>query len=97
MGKSVVTGFSGKIEDLGNHEFKFTIGDNADIIIIDGKEHPTKHGNMRTFTQAGPKPLDERIQSGTARLPAPKSGPFRIRAAVGRVGLTPRTSEAGPK
>lgn len=52
--KSIVTGFQEKIEDLGNNQIKTSFGDYEETITIDGKEHPTKHGNMAITTAEGP-------------------------------------------
>ncbi len=52
--RSTITGFQEKVEDLGNHELKFSFGDDAETYIVDGKEHPTRHGSLRTVTLDGP-------------------------------------------
>ena len=54
LAKSVITGFPGTIEDVGHGEFKFIFGDDIDLMVMDGKEHPTKYGTERTFTKVGP-------------------------------------------
>ena len=52
--KSKITGFQEKIEDLGNHEMKFSFGDDTETYYFDGKEHPTRYGSARTITTESP-------------------------------------------
>ena len=52
--KSKVLGFREKIEDLGNHEMKFSFGDDAESYYFDGQAHPTRYGSQRTITSEGP-------------------------------------------
>ena len=52
--KSVLAGFRTKIEDAGNHEFKFTTGDDVETLIIDGQEHPIRWGGTRIITEVAP-------------------------------------------
>ena len=52
--RSKITGFREKIEDLGNHEMKFSFGDDSESYYFDGKPHPTRYGSQRTITSEGP-------------------------------------------
>ena len=52
--KSSTAGIQIKIEDLGNHQIKWAFGDDAEIITIDGQEHPAKHGGTAITTAEGP-------------------------------------------
>ena len=51
--KSKFTGLQEKIENLGGDKYKFAFGDDVETITLDGKEHPTKYGNMWSVTKAG--------------------------------------------
>lgn len=52
--KSKFTGLQEKIQDLGGDKYKFMFGDDIETIVLDGKEHPTKYGNMWSVTKEGP-------------------------------------------
>jgi hypothetical protein len=52
--KSKFTGLQEKIEDLGGNKYKFMFGDDIETLVMDGKEHPTKYGNMWSVTKEGP-------------------------------------------
>jgi hypothetical protein len=52
--KSHFTGLREKIEDMGGGKYNFVFGDDVESITMDGKDHPTKYGNMWSVTKTGP-------------------------------------------
>ena len=52
-GKSKMVGTQMKFEDLGGGSYKLTFGDDSEDYLVDGKEHPTRYGSMRTVTPEG--------------------------------------------
>jgi len=54
MKKSTFTGEQTKIEDLGGNKYKWTNGDDSDIIAFDGTDQPVQYGRTISMTPAGP-------------------------------------------
>jgi hypothetical protein len=52
--KSKFSGLEEKIENLGGDKYKFSFGDDTETIVLDGKDYPTKYGNMWSVTKTGP-------------------------------------------
>ncbi len=53
-GKSHFNGLQEKIEDMGGGKYQFAFGDDVQTITMDGKDHPTKYGDMWSVTKTGP-------------------------------------------
>ncbi len=53
LGKSNFAGSTMKIEAAGADTYRMTFGGQEDTYILDGKEHPTPHGTLRTVTPDG--------------------------------------------
>ena len=53
FGKSTIAGFQEKIEEVGDGEHKYSFGSDTDTVFMDGKEHPTRYGSLRTMTAEG--------------------------------------------
>jgi hypothetical protein len=52
--KSRFVGFQEKIEDLGNHKYRFTTGDKVETIVLDGEDHSTGGGTTWALKEIGP-------------------------------------------
>lgn len=53
MKKSTFTGERTKIEDLGGNKYKWTNGNDTNIIAFDGSDQPVKYGQTISMTPAG--------------------------------------------
>jgi hypothetical protein len=51
--KSQLNGLTYKVEDVGNNQYKFAFGDDAETVSLDGKPHTTKYGNTWSVTKSG--------------------------------------------
>ncbi|MBV9302958.1 MAG: hypothetical protein JOY62_16015 [Acidobacteriaceae bacterium] len=52
--ESKMTGFQEKIQSLGDNKYKFTFGNNSDVIVADGTDQPSNFGGTWSLKQEGP-------------------------------------------
>lgn len=57
MDKTKVTGEQMKIQDLGNHKFKWTSGNDSDTVTADGTDQPVHYGRTMSLTMEGPNSM----------------------------------------
>ncbi|HEX3685526.1 MAG TPA: hypothetical protein VHU83_23535 [Bryobacteraceae bacterium] len=55
--KSKIAGEQMKIQDLGNHKFKWTFGNDSDTVTADGTDQPVHYGRTMSLTMDGPNSM----------------------------------------
>jgi hypothetical protein len=59
--KSQLTGLQYKIDDAGGGKYRFTFGDDVEVLTLDGQGHQTKFGNVWAIKATGPSSWDSVI------------------------------------